>query len=275
MICKDKFEVQVEKIKEEGASMKKLCFFVLLFSVTFLNGQAFAEILFSDNFDSYATGSPPGDGWIENQVGGDVLVDSTGFSGKSVRIQRTDFTGGGISVYFGHYHREVNNQVTYEVYFRSSTVTSETLVMYGWRSSNSKTGPWVSVGGISGQLANYDGSWHSITPISANTWYHVKIVAYISSNTFDVYVDDMNTPIITGCHFRDSGLTGLDSFWFQVFKGLNPPGKDDLAYVDNVSASASALAVSSVPTLTEWGMVSMSVLLGGCGIYLLRRRRAV
>jgi len=31
----------------------------------------------------------------------------------------------------------------------------------------------------------------------------------------------------------------------------------------------------SVPTMTEWGMVIMSILFGGSGIYLLRRRRAV
>jgi hypothetical protein len=31
----------------------------------------------------------------------------------------------------------------------------------------------------------------------------------------------------------------------------------------------------AAPTLTEWGLVSMSLLLGGCGIYLLGRRRAV
>ncbi len=32
---------------------------------------------------------------------------------------------------------------------------------------------------------------------------------------------------------------------------------------------------ATVPTLTEWGMIMMSVLLGGSGIYLLGRRRVV
>ncbi len=33
--------------------------------------------------------------------------------------------------------------------------------------------------------------------------------------------------------------------------------------------------IATVPTLTEWGMIMMSVLFGGSGIYLLRRRRVV
>ena len=40
------------------------------------------------------------------------------------------------------------------------------------------------------------------------------------------------------------------------------------------SDSLSIIPVS-IPTLNEWGIVIMSVLLGGSGIYLLRRRRAV
>jgi hypothetical protein len=35
------------------------------------------------------------------------------------------------------------------------------------------------------------------------------------------------------------------------------------------------LATTTVPTINEWGMVIMSLLLGGIGIYLLRRRWAV
>ena len=38
---------------------------------------------------------------------------------------------------------------------------------------------------------------------------------------------------------------------------------------------STAPAPTAVPTMAEWGMVIMSVLLGGSGIYLLRRRKAV
>ncbi len=44
------------------------------------------------------------------------------------------------------------------------------------------------------------------------------------------------------------------------------------AYMDDVLVITSTSAFS-VPTMNQWGMVMMSVLLGGIGIYLLSRRQ--
>ena len=50
-------------------------------------------------------------------------------------------------------------------------------------------------------------------------------------------------------------------------------GPDHILNLDNLTLNTANPV--TVPTLTEWGMVIMCVLLGGSGICLLRRRRAV
>lgn len=254
--------------------MKKLCFLLALLSVTFLNGHALSETLFSDTFDSYTTDSPPGDGWGRDESGGDVRIDDTiyyGASGKSVRIQRTDFNGSPY-LYLYHEHFPMMGDVTYEAYLRTSTTLRETLTMFGYNPVQDVSGPWLSMGFNPCYLSYYDGAWHDIMAISEDTWYHIKMVVHVGTNTFDVYVDDMITPKMTGGGFW--GATNyLGSLAFEVYNYSNPPQPGDRAYIDNVTISGPVPTGIAVPTITQCGMFAMILFLGGGAAYLIRKRR--
>lgn len=246
--------------------MKRLCFVSVILFLFCFSAQGFATTLISDNFDSYTPGSTPGDGWNTDNSGATIVIDNETYNSpsNSVYVKRTSSGGN-----FYHTHTSITDQVTYEAFLRSSTNQRETLVMLA--GGNGGSGPWISFGGISGYLAYYDGSWHNITTVNTHQWYHVKIVASVSSHTFDIYVDDMNTPLITGANFRDgSSVTTLDYLSFNVFNAFNPPTTEDYAFVDDVLVSAPI----GVPSMSQWGMVMFMVLAGaGSVYYLLRRRR--
>jgi hypothetical protein len=246
--------------------MRQLLLVVLMVLICF-STQGFAATLISDNFDSYTPSQPPGDGWITDNSGANIIiVDEVNHSpGNSVYVKRTSSGGN-----FYHTHTSITDQVTYEAFLRSSTNQRETLVMLAGGTGGS--GPWVSFGGIVGYLAYYDGSWHNITTVNSNQWYHVKIVAFVSSHTFDIYVDDMNTPLITGANFRDgSSVTSLDYLSFNVFNAFNPPTTEDQGFVDDVLVTTPV----SVPTMSEWGMIIFTVLAGSGAVYYMRRRRSL
>jgi hypothetical protein len=247
--------------------MKRLLFFVIMGLISF-STQVFAATLISDNFDSYAAGPPPGDDWNTDNSGAIIVIDNETYnsSHNAVYVRRSSTSGGS----FSHNHTPITDQVTYEAFLRSSTNQRETLVMYA--SGSGGFGPWISFGGIAGYLAYYDGSWHNITTVNANQWYHVKIVASVSLHAFDIYVDDMNTPLITGANFRDgSSVTTLDYLSFNVYYAFNPPTTEDSAFVDDVLVSAPI----SVPTMSEWGMIMFMVLSGLSAMYYIRKQRRV
>jgi acetamidase/formamidase len=140
-----------------------------------------------------------------------------------------------------------------------------------YASGSGGSGPWLSFGGIPGNLSYFDGSsFNNITTVNANQWYHVKIIASVPSHTFDIYVDDMTTPVITGANFRDgASVTTLDNISFTVFNVFNPPTTEDNAYVDDVLVSTP----TAVPTMSEWGMIMFMVLSGLGAVYYMKRQR--
>jgi len=197
---------------------------VVLMSVSGVMAQMY---LIDDNFDSGTTGADPAGWWLwEDEPAGDIIqvndVLYYGASGKSVElISSSDSVGMGMD------HPPISRTVTYEVCVRSDDVTSgETITI----SPQGSSGPWVTMAWHSGKLSYFDGRWYDIQDISADTWYKIKIVADVPTNTFDIYVDDMNIPVLTGCDFRDA-CTQLDGLTIQHW------GKNDVAgYVDEVKA---------------------------------------
>jgi hypothetical protein len=244
---------------------KLILLLVLVWVLTSAN--AFAATLINDNFDSYIPGNTPGGSWFTHEDGGTInVVNSISFSSpNSVRIQRTDFSSGS-RCNFGIFHPPVTNRVVYEAEIYASTVNREALVMWAWDSVHDLMGPWVSIGAISGYLAYYDGSnWSNIMAVSNNTWYHVRLDVDVPSNTFSVYVN--NTLMVSGADFRqNSSVMALDSVWFDVFNGFNPPQQGDYANVDNV--------LTSIPCNREAGQVCYTFCSPGncppstCSIYV-------
>jgi hypothetical protein len=217
--------------------MRHLLLVVLMVLICF-STQGFAATLISDNFDSYTAGNVPPSPWLVNEDTGSIRVsNAAAFSSPS----SVAVTAGGASniPYFGRAHANIANRGTYEAYLRTNDVTDETLVMNAvGNGSGSDVGPWLSLGGPNGfgipqgHLAAWDGSaWTDVIAISNNTWYHIKLIVDVPSKTYDIYVDDMVTPVVTGVNFHDSTITLLDGISFAVYgSAFNPnpsnPGAD-------------------------------------------------
>jgi hypothetical protein len=83
-----------------------------------------------------------------------------------------------------------------------------------------------------GKLRYYNGNSSAIIlNYSANTWYRIKISADPSTNKFDVYVNDMNTPAVSQAVFK-SGASSIDSVLFG-----SPDTSTAKFNVDNVTLS--------------------------------------
>jgi|WetSurMetagenome_2_1015567.scaffolds.fasta_scaffold145075_2 hypothetical protein len=242
--------------------------------------QGFAATLIDDNFDSYTAGLIPPAPWSVNEYDGSVKVNNSIYSSSPNSVAVTVGEACNGNPYFMQVNSGITGTGTYEAYLRSNNVSHETLVMASTGTgSGDHLGYWISLGGPAsfgipaGHLAYYDGTlWHDIMAISNDTWYHVKIEVNVPSAIYDIYVDDMVTPIVTGASFRDTTLTDLITMGFVAYCEGNPnpptPGVD-YAYVDNVIVSDP----TAVPTMTEWGMIIFAALAGLGAVYGMRRQK--
>lgn len=259
--------------------------FVLLTVVFCFSSQGFAATLISDNFDAYTTGLIPPSPWEVYENGGSIRVTSPPFFSSPNSVGVTASNDPSQNAYFGQNHTPITNRGTYEAYLRTNNAGVESLVMAPFGDgSGSDAGPWISLGGPGGpslpvsHLAYWDGSnWASVMPISNDTWYHIKINVHVPSKTYDIYVNNMITPIVTGANFVDTTVTDLSYIGFFAFgAGSNPNPSDpgvDYAYVDNVIVLSQD--ITAVPAVNKWGMLIFAILSGLGAFYLLRRQRKV
>jgi hypothetical protein len=271
----------------EDAVKRVLILILMALGLISFGIPGFAATLVSDNFDSYTVGSIPPVPWEVQENGGSVRVNSAVASSSPNSVAVTASSDPSQLAFFGQIHWPILGSGTYEAYLRTNNVSNETLVMtsYGNGSGN-KAGPWISLGGPAGfgipvgHLAYFDGSsWHDVMAISNDTWYHIKIRVNVLSKTYDIYVDNMVAPIVTGASFWDTSVVNLGYIGFFVYGASSNPNPTipgvDYAYVDNVIVQSDADAdAAPVPTLSEWGMIILTVLVGLSSVHYLRRRRS-
>src|SRR5690606_21602558 len=83
-----------------------------------------------------------------------------------------------------------------------------------------------------GQFAYYDGNTKmTLQDYAANTWYRFKIVADTDAGKFDLYIDDMQTPIVSQASFRNP-VGSLDTLRFGT--NVSRMGKGN---IDNVKVA--------------------------------------
>ncbi|OAS24549.1 S-layer homology domain-containing protein [Paenibacillus oryzisoli] len=93
-----------------------------------------------------------------------------------------------------------------------------------------------------GKLRYYNSnSSMTILTYNSNTWYHIKIDADLATNKFDVYVNDMNTPVVSQAVFK-SGASSIDSVLF----GSSDTSKAKFN-VDNVTVTIEPAKTADVP----------------------------
>jgi hypothetical protein len=83
-------------------------------------------------------------------------------------------------------------------------------------------------------LAYYDGDWNYLRPFSLLTWYQIKMVIHVPTNTYDIYVD--NILEAEGARFRGFGqATYLNMIEFGGNTRETPVG-----YIDDLLLTAQA-----------------------------------
>lgn len=158
-------------------------------------------VLIDQNFDNEITGSTP-TGWIIfDPTYGSFTVDSSeydGSSGKSGKYVDSSSSGGTeiydtFSTQTGRLVLECTMKPTaisglntyFMLYIDDDTVERNGVNIY-FRDG--------------GYIAYYDGSYQNIQSYSANTWYKIKMIIDIPSNTYDIYID--NTLKVKDAHFN-------------------------------------------------------------------------
>jgi hypothetical protein len=144
-----------------------------------------------------------------------------------------------------------------------------------------------------GNLQYHNGAaWQQVTTYSYNTWIHVMLLADTGTDTYDIYVDDMTTPKVSGAAFyaacaniariefrSGSTSTGVEAYLDDVFVySYNTPGTYTSASItssEDISAATlswSATLYSQTMTIsvsrdggTTWTAVSNGVEYGFTG----------
>ena len=60
-----------------------------------------------------------------------------------------------------------------------------------------------------------NGSWLTHSPLEANKWHHVRYVLRSIDRTYDIYIDDMETPRVQNWRFRYPNTTTPASLWIE------------------------------------------------------------
>jgi hypothetical protein len=141
--------------------------------------------LLDEDFESYTTGGNALD-WDKVQTGGKVSVASSGLT-QALALD-TDGSGAGAVVAY-HIFRNASGTLTIEAKLKTSSVAGFRIAPY---MLNARAEPVITLGIMNGYLVNNKGSVQdALAPLSADTWYHVRIVANTNTDKFDVYLDNV------------------------------------------------------------------------------------
>jgi len=166
--------------------------------------------------------------WVEDPTytGGSIYRDSLHKIG-SYSLKHTRDSG--TSAFFRPVGT-INSNIAIEFYRRSTATDKQVSLILNQGQSHSGTKQVTTIVFYEdGYIKYYDDAWHNIMPYSANTWYRIKLCNFdFSAHTFDIYIDDMDTPKVTGASFRNA-LSYFDNFEIVVgnFEGA-------VSYIDTL-----------------------------------------
>lgn len=185
------------------------------------------EVVWMDeSFDAGTAGMAPA-GWTVTGGGGTATVENEpGSGGKSLRLLDTSLTG------------EVNADKVFPartgpitVTFEAKADTRDAIIRAGYLSGGGNDAVNVYFDQF-GQFAYYDGNTKmTLQDYAANTWYRFKIVADTDAGKFDLYIDDMQMPIVSQASFRNP-VGSLDTLRFGT--NVSRMGKGN---IDNVKVA--------------------------------------
>ncbi len=188
--------------------------------------------------DANLYGQPPTNpAWLGDDTS-DIKVDGVPATNQYAYVRTDVGTAGPKYVH----HRFVPVVGTFVAEFSigmtnvSDSITRQSRIALG-AAADGQWGPYfgINADGTSRSLAHFDGdSWTNIYTGLTNDWNLVRVVGDCVSQTFDVYVNDMQTPAITGLSFRDD-TTELSYVMLSNDGSSNVSGSGNYHCYDNLS----------------------------------------
>lgn len=201
-----------------------------------------AVTILNDAFEDYLAGTFTGnDTWkVVNSGCGAITVEVAEEGNKYIRINKTST---GNLAFHNISPLKMTGIFTIEARVMRTTEGSgaSQLGMYsfqsdgGWNASSptNSTGPIATFAFTRGQIITHNVKNQStsvnVQKYNLNVWYVIREVVNLDSGTFDIYIDDMDTPILSNQSLRTSG----ESIDFLNFYG-NSSNVGDLC-IDYVS----------------------------------------
>jgi parallel beta-helix repeat protein len=190
--------------------------------------------LINETFDDEATGdfTQSSDGALVARtapaVGTITIADDASRAGnKYLRINKSSSSSATLGVHNAA-EQNLTGTVTIEARVQRTTTngTPNQLAMYsytesGWNTANpaSSTNPAATFGFGGGQILTHNVTGAStvknVAPYSVGRWYTVRNVVDLDAGTFDFYLDDMTTPVLTDQPLRTK-VDDLDYFLFFI-----------------------------------------------------------
>ena len=154
-------------------------------------------------------GIPQPKDWVEDPAytGGSISRDSLHKTG-SYSLKHTYNSG---TTAFYRAVGTINSNVAIEFYRRAPATDKsvQTVLNQGQNHSGEKQVTNIALY-EDGYIKYHNGSWQTIMPYSANTWYRFKLCNFdFSAHTFDIYIDDELK--VSGASFRNP-LSYFDNF---------------------------------------------------------------
>lgn len=189
----------------------------------------------NDSFNDYETGDfTANDIWsVYGESNGKIEIVEEDDGNKYLHINKTNKSSSDIGV-FNTNAANLSGTITIEARIMRTTHGSGSYNQFGmytfnsadWKGGGSSTNPIATFfmldKSISTHYKNESGgnSVYELKPYEFNEWHTVRCVANLETKTYDFYVDDMITPIISNYKLRNASQSVIDRFLFYS-NGIN------------------------------------------------------
>lgn len=187
----------------------------------------YKQPLLDESFNYFDDNDLPPKWYKSNPGSGSVGLNSGTYQGTTGKSLKFEDNGNTMLSNFEIYtdfvpQSEGKVEIEYDVRLPSNTKTAYVFVS----GTGGYWGPVLNFA-ADGKIKNYNSGWVNVMDYSANTWYHVRIVADAGAKTFDLDVDGVNK--LTGAPFMQTG--GTDIRYFAINTGTQD---GSVVYIDNL-----------------------------------------
>jgi len=185
----------------------------------------------NDSFNEYETGDFTTQGiWsVYGASNGKIEIVEESNGNKYLHINKTNKSSSDIGV-FNTNAANLSDTVTIEARVMRTTHGSGSANQFGMYSFNNNSTDWKNGGSSKNPIATFfmsgnnisthyknesgDNSVYDMKTYDFNEWHTVRCVANLETKTYDFYVDDMTTPILSNYKLRNVSQSVIDKFLF-------------------------------------------------------------